>query len=679
MWNRVLTDHLDLAAFSALGVLAALVVEVWLRRTGVKHGIGWVAWGLLVVLLAGGSTLAYLAGENERAQLRHTLQGFAPTYAEELARLGHASITTATTADDPTYLKLIDAEKRWLKVNPAVNDIYTFRKTPEGKFVFIVDSETDYNHNGAYDEEREQRTAIGEEYPEATESFEQAVNGEGGFDGQPITDRWGTWVTATCPIYGPDGKVEGAVGVDFDANDWVGSILERRAGVLGFTGVALAILVGSSGTLALAKREVSRRREAEESARRAESRLQTILDNEPEGVLVCTADGHMRQLNPSSINLLELTDTPDFSRPLLSFIAPDERDRATAWLKSIAEGQPGRLTIRVIGNHGGEKWIDAHGVPMRWDNNALAEVLIVARDVTAARAAEVERERLQSQLVVASRQAGMADIATGILHNVGNVLNTINVSAHVMTDKLRQSRVTSVGRAADLLIEQRATLPDFLTNDDRGKQFPDYLGKLAGTLRAEHEEMLGTLRGMAEGLDHLKAIVHSQQSFAGNVRVEESLRPAAVFEEALKLNVASCERHHVNVVREFDDLPTATLDKHKTLQILINLISNAKNAIKGRKANDGKITLRLARGVLNGKESVRFEVRDNGVGIVPDNLAKIFAMGFTTRKDGHGFGLHSAANFAKEMGGALSVSSDGPGSGASFVLELPLSAREAIA
>ncbi|CAN5524453.1 hypothetical protein BH10PLA1_BH10PLA1_14430 [soil metagenome] len=679
MWNFVLARYIDLAMFCALGVVTTLVVHIWLRRSGVKHGIGPIVWLMLVVLLAGGSALAYFAGESERQQLKLTLQGFAPTYAEELARLGHAAVNAETAPDDPTYLKLIDAEKRWQKINPAVNDIYTFRKTSEGKFIFIVDSETDYDHNGVFDGEREQRTAIGEVYEEPTDSFEQAVNGIGGFDGQPQADRWGVWVTATCPLYGPDGKVDGGVGVDFDANNWVWAILVRRAGVLGFTGVALAILVGSGGTISLAKNEIGKRREAEESARRAELRLQTILDNEPEGVLVCSSDGHIRQLNPSSIHLFELAVGDDRNRSLLSFVAPEEQARVGAWLKTIASGQPGRQTIRVIGNRGGEKWLDAHAVPLKWGDEASAEVLIVARDVTAARAAEVERERLQSQLVTASRQAGMADIATGILHNVGNVLNTINVSAHIMTDKLRQSRVPSVGKAADLLIEQRATLPEFLTTDVRGKQFPDFLGKLAGVLRTEHEEMLGTLRGLSEGLDHLKAIVHSQQSFAGKVRVEEALRPAAVFEEAVKLNVASCERHHVNLVREFAELPAVSIDKHKTLQILINLITNAKDAIKSKQAQDGKITLRLTRGENAGKPSVRFEVRDNGVGIKPENLNKIFSMGFTTRKDGHGFGLHSAANFAKEMGGRLLATSDGQGCGAAFVLELPFVAGEVLA
>ncbi len=672
MWSFVLDHAVDLISFALLILAVALAANVWLHRSGVKSGLGRMTWVVLAILLAGGAVTAYHAGEQERNQFRLTLQGFAPTYAEELSRLGHAQIGFGTAEDDPNYLKLIETQKRWLKVNPAVNDIYTFRKNSEGKICFVVDSETDYNRNGQYDEDREQRTAIGEIYPEATEAFEKALAGTGAFDGVPASDRWGVWVTATCPIYGPDGTVEAAVGVDFDAHSWVRAILFRRAAVLGFAAVAVAILIGSSTVVSLARSEIKRRRDAEEIARRAESRMQTILDNEPEGVIVCTTNGEMRQLNPSGIHLFELdSHARPVGQSLLAFVPSHDQPLVMRWLKEIADGKPGLLTIRIIGSRGGEKWIEAHAVPMKWDHESVVEVLIVARDVTSARAAEAERDRLQSELVAASRQAGMADIATGILHNVGNVLNTINVSAHVLNDKLRQSRVTSLGKAAGLLIEQRATLAEFLTNDQRGKKLPDYLDMLAGSLRNEQEEMLSTLRGMSDGLDHLKAIVQSQQSFAGNVRVEEILRPGDVFHEAAKLNLATCERHNVNLVFQLQEIPPLLIDKHKTMQILINLISNAKDAIKSANRTDGQITLRMTEGQLDGWPSIRFEVHDNGIGVPPENMSKIFAMGFTTRKEGHGFGLHSAANFAKEMGGRLTVESDGPGKGASFILELP--------
>src|SRR5206468_3937091 len=125
----------------------------------------------------------------------------------------------------------------------------------------------------------------------------------------------------------------------------------------------------------------------------------------------------------------------------------------------------------------------------------------------------------------------------------------------------------------------------------------------------------------------------------------------------------------VQAVREFKDVPDVTVDKQKVLQILVNLIRNAKHACDETGRPDKRLTL----GIANGNGRIKISVRDNGVGIPPENLTRIFNHGFTTRKDGHGFGLHSSALAAKEMGGSLSVHSEGQGRGATFILELPVS------
>lgn len=175
MLNFILEYSLDLAAFAAVAIIATIIVDWRLRRSGVKSGIGARSWAMLSALLAWGMLLSSNAGENARNDIRHSLEGFPPTYAQELSNLGHSKITRDTPADDPLYLSLISAEKRWLHVNPAVNDIYTFRCDENGKFYLVVDSETDYNHDGQYAGEREQRTAIGEDYPDATADRKSVV------------------------------------------------------------------------------------------------------------------------------------------------------------------------------------------------------------------------------------------------------------------------------------------------------------------------------------------------------------------------------------------------------------------------------------------------------------------------------------------------------------------------
>ena len=164
-----------------------------------------------------------------------------------------------------------------------------------------------------------------------------------------------------------------------------------------------------------------------------------------------------------------------------------------------------------------------------------------------------------------------------------------------------------------------------------------------------------------------------QQSYARVVGVVESLPVVDLVEDALRLNAGAMERHQVKVIREYFEVPPILVDKHKVLQVLVNLIRNAKYALDDRGHTDKRLVLQVG---LNGNNMVKIAVIDNGIGIPPENLTRIFEHGFTTRKEGHGFGLHNGALVAKELGGALTAQSDGPGKGAGFTLELPRRPRE---
>ena len=284
---------------------------------------------------------------------------------------------------------------------------------------------------------------------------------------------------------------------------------------------------------------------------------------------------------------------------------------------------------------------------------------------------EADRERLHGELMIASRRAGMADIATGVLHNVGNVLNSINVSSTLLTDRLGQSKVSQLQRASDLIEQHAQDLTSFITQDPRGQQLPGFLRALASHLTDEHAEALKELAALTERVEHAKTIVSAQQSYAGVLDMIESVDVATSLDEALRLNDVSAERHRIAVVRDFVDLPKIRVDRQKLLQILVNLINNAKDALMDRDRQDRQLTLRTR---SSANECVRIEIVDNGIGIAAGNLDRIFVYGFTTKKMGHGFGLHSCANSARELGGSLSAASDGPERGATFTLELPLQA-----
>ncbi len=299
--------------------------------------------------------------------------------------------------------------------------------------------------------------------------------------------------------------------------------------------------------------------------------------------------------------------------------------------------------------------------------------LVLALDVTQRKRNEEELASLNRQLLETSRQAGMAEVANSVLHNVGNVLNSVNVSAGLVVEQLRKSKTVSLAKAVELLCAHHDDVGEFLANDPKGKQLPAFFQALSEQLTREQAMLTKETQSLQQNIEHIKQIVAMQQSYAKVSGARENLSPHELVEDALRMTSTALARHQIEVVRQFDAVPPALVDRHMVLQILVNLISNAKQAMDAR-PEGRQLVLRIARG--NG-EHVRVEVTDNGVGVPPENLARIFNHGFTTKKSGHGFGLHSGANAAKEMGGSLNVHSDGQGAGATFILELPLSENAA--
>ncbi len=285
-----------------------------------------------------------------------------------------------------------------------------------------------------------------------------------------------------------------------------------------------------------------------------------------------------------------------------------------------------------------------------------------------------EVERVHRELLAASRQAGQAEVASSVLHNVGNVLNSINVSTGLLSDRIRALRLASLAKVAEMLRANSNDLSRYLTEDPKGRQLPQYLENLAKHLGQEQNDLLGELKGLTQNVEHVKEIVAMQQNYAKVSGLHEATPPPELVESALKMHAGGFQRHGLKLVRDFEITPPVVVDKHKVLQILVNLLQNAKNACDESGREDKRVAVRICKGV-NG--TVKFEIADNGIGIPQENLARIFRHGFTTKKHGHGFGLHSSALAANEMGGTLTGQSDGPNKGATFILELPMEPKKA--
>ena len=273
-------------------------------------------------------------------------------------------------------------------------------------------------------------------------------------------------------------------------------------------------------------------------------------------------------------------------------------------------------------------------------------------------------EKAHADIVESSRLAGMAEVASSVLHNVRNVLTSVNIASSLIVESLKRSKAGNLAKVVAMLDEHRDNLGAFLMTDPKGAQVIDYLRQLSSHLAGEQTAILGELAQLQKGIEHIMDIVKAQQSYAKISGTPETLKAADLVEDALKMN--SIRKGSVEVTKDIPADLVLTVEKHKALQILVNLIRNARQACE--KSDAPAISVRAT----NGGEFARISVTDNGVGIAPENLDRIFAHGFTTKKDGHGFGLHNSAMVAKEMGGNLRVHSDGPWKGATFTLELPL-------
>jgi PAS domain S-box-containing protein len=404
----------------------------------------------------------------------------------------------------------------------------------------------------------------------------------------------------------------------------------------------------------------------------SEERSRTIIASTNDAFIAMNTAGEIVDWNQRAEVIFGWSREEVLKRRLEEIVIPPQyRERHVHGLQHfLATGEHNILNkhVELDGLHrdGHEFPVEMTVSPVRLKDGWLFTAFV--HDISPRKRAEAELATAHHLLLDTARRAGMAEIATGVLHNVGNVLNGVNVSATIVLDRLQRSRLTHFVRAVQLLQDHSSDLAEFLTSDDKGKKLPHFLCILKNELCDEQAMMLKEVEAITQKVDHIKTIVTTQQSYAGVAGVIETIDIAAAIDDALRLESVAFQQHHITVVREYDVLPRAKMDKQKLLQILVNLVKNAKESLLERDEGGRTLTLRAT---LADASHVRIAVSDNGAGIAQENVIRIFSHGFTTKRNGHGFGLHSCANAAKELRGSLHASSDGPGTGAAFTLELP--------
>jgi PAS domain S-box-containing protein len=398
---------------------------------------------------------------------------------------------------------------------------------------------------------------------------------------------------------------------------------------------------------------------------------QTLFENANDVVFTLNGAGQFSVLNKAGERLLGFNREKASQKTLAELVSEDgqgllqemmDPDRKKTGERRV-ELRLDHLNGRVVDLDVSFRGIREHGRLLGFE--------AIARDLTERKKTDAKLEKPQKELMHASRQAGMAEVATGVLHNVGNVLNSVNVSGQTALELVKKFRLDPLSKVAALLDANKAQ-PDFLNSDPKGQKLPDYLGQLSVQLVTERESIQQELKSLLESVEHTKDIVAMQQAYAHTGGLRDSLSPAELVEDAIRLNSGALTRHEMTLVREFSPTQKISVDRTRILQVLINLIRNAKYACDDAVSEEKILTVVIGPSALG----VRISVIDTGVGIPKENLTKIFAFGFTTRKEGHGFGLHSSALAAKEMGGELIGESDGIGKGAAFHLDLPICSQE---
>ncbi|HYO68012.1 MAG TPA: ATP-binding protein, partial [Archangium sp.] len=396
-----------------------------------------------------------------------------------------------------------------------------------------------------------------------------------------------------------------------------------------------------------------------EQARRTlhenEGELSSLIESTDDIVCSLDLEGRLLTANQSARQYFQRIFGGDIPPGVLIFrdLCPERQERWRERLECAREGHrlKEEVSLPALGERGQMIDLELTVSPVWGEHGEVLKLTVFGRDVTERKAAEARLGELHRGLMDASRQAGMAEVATGVLHNVGNTLNSVNVSAGIVAERIRGLRVSSLEKAVQLLRENEARLSTFLTEDPRGKQLPAYLEVLTRQLTQDKEAVLSELQALCDGVEHIRVVVGMQQQYARFSGVVEQVSLPELIDGAVRLQAASFGKAGIELRREYAAVPPIWVDRHKLLQILLNLLSNARHAVKESGRPDGCLTIRVA-SVDPGRLCII--VTDNGAGIAPEHVPLLFTHGFTTKKDGHGFGLHTSARAAEELGGSLS-------------------------
>lgn len=272
------------------------------------------------------------------------------------------------------------------------------------------------------------------------------------------------------------------------------------------------------------------------------------------------------------------------------------------------------------------------------------------------------------KLLDTAHRAGMAEIASEVLHHVGNSVNSAHCSIDVLEEALRDSKIDGLDLAVAMLSEHAPHAGEFFEHDPRGPKLVEYFVDLNKSLQREHNEFAAELDRLDDTVRQIREAIAVQQVFAGRTDFRQEVDLRELLDDVIKNHAELLESNRVRLELEVPSETELMLNRNKLRQILSHLVRNAITAMEGV-PNDAR-RLRITSRLVD-DQGLELEVCDTGIGFNDEVRGKLFTYGFTTTQGGSGLGLHYCANAIRESGGSISAQSDGAGKGAMFRVRIP--------
>lgn len=407
------------------------------------------------------------------------------------------------------------------------------------------------------------------------------------------------------------------------------------------------------------KRLEAEKRRAEAILKERSDQLKATLTHIEEGLCVFDAELRLVVFNEQWLSLYNFPkDMAVIGTNLKAFLEYrydrgelGEGSRESTIQQELMRFQAADTCIFEV-ERGNDKTIEVRSNPMPGGGFVASHTDISIRK-------ETEAALRESQ----DRYKRLSEFASSVIHNVGNILSSINVSTATIIRHVRESKHMQLSKVVAML-KKGAGEPGFLVHHERGKLLPSYLGSLTEVLEEEFEDIEKESRSMLKNLMLITQIIEYQQSQGRHEESNDLVDLRQVVEDALNVKMDAIMRDNIRVHTEFGTLAVSS-QKAKLTHVLINLIKNAVEAMAPFPEDQRVLAIWSG---MDEHGQVFLSIKDSGVGLNEEQMANLFAHGFTTKANGHGFGLHYCLNTMEEMGSRISAQSDGEGKGATFTL-----------